>query len=526
VSEANEYLDHLRGSLTEKVKTELDKEKYQKAVNQLQAGVQLVLLSFGFWLVLNFYSFLFLSRNRKAGSFCVPLTSEQCTFGTRCAWRFRCVPSWQNPHPWLREPGDQGSCNSCWAFAAVHTVNDRLIRNHGSDWQGIKLSVQNILDCAYDGDKDRNPCISGTTMQALKTLEKYGAHEEYQTPYLGFPSGKCITALKPRYRVKHIGAISNNTEESMINHLDQHGPFIATFEIFDNFIPFFRWNPLGLYHSVNGAVSLGSYHAAEIVGYGVQHGVKYWLAKNSWGNRWGDKGYFKIKRGSNFCNIEDFTIGPTVAVAFSPIQSYSIQPDSVRKVLQERIASVSAIQYSNLGTEYLQTAKIQKKKPDAANDAVEALLHHLDQNKRCHYYVSKVLFLKIMVVAGFRVNVLLDIQSKNQQVPRDCPLGYFEGEVWLKLNKKEYRGPSASSDVVLYRSNCDVGVDSCSFRFQILSSGWLEAEPSIAPTSDLISLSCSFLAAALGSIYHYAYRLGNTQPKKTKRRRRNDSKRK
>ena len=44
-------------------------------------------------------------------------------------------------------------------------------------------------------------------------------------------------------------------------------------------------------------------HAVVIVGYGTEKGVDYWLVKNSWGKGWGDRGYFKIKRGVHMCGI-------------------------------------------------------------------------------------------------------------------------------------------------------------------------------------------------------------------------------
>lgn len=45
-------------------------------------------------------------------------------------------------------------------------------------------------------------------------------------------------------------------------------------------------------------------HAVKILGWGEDSGVPYWLVANSWSPHWGEKGFFRIKRGVNECGIE------------------------------------------------------------------------------------------------------------------------------------------------------------------------------------------------------------------------------
>ena len=43
-------------------------------------------------------------------------------------------------------------------------------------------------------------------------------------------------------------------------------------------------------------------HAVLLVGYGVDS-VPYWTVKNSWGEDWGEGGYFRIVRGTGACGL-------------------------------------------------------------------------------------------------------------------------------------------------------------------------------------------------------------------------------
>jgi len=53
-------------------------------------------------------------------------------------------------------------------------------------------------------------------------------------------------------------------------------------------------------------------HAVVIVGYGVEETKtgkeEYWILKNEWGNFWGEKGYFRVKKteGDGVCGINTY----------------------------------------------------------------------------------------------------------------------------------------------------------------------------------------------------------------------------
>ena len=45
-------------------------------------------------------------------------------------------------------------------------------------------------------------------------------------------------------------------------------------------------------------------HLISIIGWGEEKGIKYWICKNSWGQYWGENGYFRIIMNKNYLGIE------------------------------------------------------------------------------------------------------------------------------------------------------------------------------------------------------------------------------
>lgn len=45
--------------------------------------------------------------------------------------------------------------------------------------------------------------------------------------------------------------------------------------------------------------------SVKVFGWGEENGVPYWLAANSFGPDWGDRGTFKIARGADGCFFQE-----------------------------------------------------------------------------------------------------------------------------------------------------------------------------------------------------------------------------
>ena len=99
-----------------------------------------------------------------------------------------------------------------------------------------------------------------------------------------------------------VGVNNQDTVNKMMQALYLRGSIITYLDIY---LDFYYYSS-GIYDK-NSNVYYGG-HAVRIIGYGTTAGIDYWLVANSWGSWWGDKGYFKIRRGANTANIESLPI--------------------------------------------------------------------------------------------------------------------------------------------------------------------------------------------------------------------------
>ena len=59
----------------------------------------------------------------------------------------------------------------------------------------------------------------------------------------------------------------------------------------------------GIYN--DESASIMTTHVVSLVGWGVdEDGQKYWIVRNSWGEYWGEMGFFRIAMGKNLLGIE------------------------------------------------------------------------------------------------------------------------------------------------------------------------------------------------------------------------------
>eukprot|EP00658_Telonema_sp_P-2_P016236 TRINITY_DN16285_c0_g1_i5.p1 TRINITY_DN16285_c0_g1~~TRINITY_DN16285_c0_g1_i5.p1 ORF type:complete len:206 (+),score=41.70 TRINITY_DN16285_c0_g1_i5:94-711(+) len=103
------------------------------------------------------------------------------------------------------------------------------------------------------------------------------------------------------------------SEKHMLRELYDQGPFVVGIEV----APGMSMYQTGVFSTKIRLPDQDHYervnHAVLIVGYGEDTGkdgqsVKYWWVKNSWGDFWGDQGFFKVLRGQNVMNIEHMAV--------------------------------------------------------------------------------------------------------------------------------------------------------------------------------------------------------------------------
>ena len=185
---------------------------------------------------------------------------------------------------WVTPVKNQGSCGSCWAFAAVGSVEAKAnIVMNDSDFD-VDLSEQYLVSdcCVYCGG-----CGGGSPSQALAYITNYGITDEACYPYTAsnsLCSDRCSLWDKRLWIIDGYGYVSTNFIKDV---LVEYGPLVMYMAIHNGG----GFDENGIYRNSTLPVN----HGVLLVGYNDTG--EYWIAKNSWGTGWNGDGYFKIGYG-------------------------------------------------------------------------------------------------------------------------------------------------------------------------------------------------------------------------------------
>jgi C1A family cysteine protease len=294
---------------------------------------------------------------------------------------------------------DQGTCSSCWAYSTSSVLADRFnIQSQGVlklDLSPTKMIICNgYMDSSAHPEKDieataskefdnisNSACYGETLYNAWKELFIVGTNTEECVPYnknvgrfkkLNTPSAFTTPEKIPVcsqitgilgdmcanysfneytsqetgdparfYRCLHFYAIAgtskdNSTEANIRAEIYRFGPATSAMRVYPDFYTFDSKNNI---YAWDGKGDPISGHAIEIIGWGTTaSNIDYWIIKNSWGDRWGDDGFFKMRRGTNECEIEDNVIAcvPDFFYPLTYLPTISYKWSEMSKSIEER----------------------------------------------------------------------------------------------------------------------------------------------------------------------------------------------
>ena len=185
---------------------------------------------------------------------------------------------------------DQGACGSCWAFSATGDMEGTAFTKFGVK---RNLSEQNLVDCVV-GDF---ACQGGLPSDAFDYVIQNGIQSEFEYKYTAESDickyNKDISVFKIDSWV-HLP----ENETLLASYVYQNGP--VSIGINANLMQFYD---RGIITNVTECDPDSLDHGVLIVGYGEYRKIKYWKVKNSWGDNWGEHGYFRIIRGKGACGL-------------------------------------------------------------------------------------------------------------------------------------------------------------------------------------------------------------------------------
>jgi hypothetical protein len=179
---------------------------------------------------------------------------------------------------------DQGNCGSCVSFGTVATIESQARIEYKEPSWDVDLSEAELFFCGGA------TCANGWwPPDALAYAKANGIGAEQCMPYSDHDQACNIGGDKPNNMLKVGDWQEIAGVEQRKGWLDTNGPMVACLAVYEDFFAYSS----GIYRHATG--DLAGYHAVSCVGFNDTQG--YWLCKNSWGESWGDGGFFKIAYG-------------------------------------------------------------------------------------------------------------------------------------------------------------------------------------------------------------------------------------
>lgn len=217
---------------------------------------------------------------------------------------------------------NQGDCGSCFAAATMSAAEARIrVASKGKDT--TLLSTQAVVSCSVYNQG----CDGGYPYLVAKHGEDFGFVPEACMAYSGNdePCALRKSAGCPDPDVPQVYMVSNYSyigghygacsEVEMMREIHRAGPIMVAFDAPSSLFYYSGGIFTGAAPPHEGPTLPGvgpwekTNHAVVAVGWGVSDkGEKYWVIKNTWGKQWGERGYFRIRRGTDECGIESMAV--------------------------------------------------------------------------------------------------------------------------------------------------------------------------------------------------------------------------
>ena len=230
---------------------------------------------------------------------------------------------------WTTVAKNQGSCGSCWDFAACGALESVMNINASDPTLDRDISEQYVLSCNDIGAGD---CDGGSYLLSLYYMRDNGSLPESCFAYTGSDatpcSNKCVDwESQLMFNISSVGG-GTSCNATILKQYLEDGPIIINYNVMDDFYYSTgdendgygddSYDTNGVYKYDGVSSYSDNDHCIVIVGYndtpanGDYDG--YWICKNSWGSSWGpwSDGYFGFAYNQTLYDniVEDSTRFP------------------------------------------------------------------------------------------------------------------------------------------------------------------------------------------------------------------------